>query len=51
MLRIERRKDFRVSLEFPLLSEMKIVGIGSRGLHVGNNEVFIKNIGPGGNYL
>ncbi len=45
---INRRKYFRIQLEKPLTADMTIGRIGSRNVHLGNTEVIVKNIGPGG---
>ncbi|HEY0827455.1 MAG TPA: EAL domain-containing protein, partial [Bacilli bacterium] len=43
-----RRKYFRIELDYPLISEMTISMFKGRKLDLGSTEVFITNIGPSG---
>jgi diguanylate cyclase (GGDEF)-like protein/PAS domain S-box-containing protein len=43
-----QRKFFRVPFQIPLVADMTIEKIGNKKLKIGNSEVFIHNIGPGG---
>jgi diguanylate cyclase (GGDEF)-like protein/PAS domain S-box-containing protein len=43
-----KRKYFRIKLDFPLAANMTIVKIGDKKVEVGKSEVLIENIGPGG---
>ncbi|GGA81760.1 EAL domain-containing protein [Ornithinibacillus halotolerans] len=44
----DRRKYFRVHLQFPMLSKMSIIKVGGRSLEIGNSEVLVEDIGAGG---
>jgi diguanylate cyclase (GGDEF)-like protein/PAS domain S-box-containing protein len=43
-----RRKYFRIGLDYPLAANMSIVKIHDKNVEVGKSEVLIENIGPGG---
>lgn len=42
------RKYFRVPFDIPLVADMTIKEIANKKVEIGNTEVIIKNIGPGG---
>lgn len=44
----ERRKFFRVNLDFPLSASMTLIRIHGRNVELGRTEVLIENIGLGG---
>jgi diguanylate cyclase (GGDEF)-like protein/PAS domain S-box-containing protein len=45
---INRRKYFRIELEYALIGEMTISMFKGRKVELGSTEIFIKNIGPSG---
>lgn len=46
--KVERRRNFRLELPFPLSTEMTIVSMNNQSLSLGTTEVVVENIGPGG---
>lgn len=45
---VNRRSYFRIDLEIPLVGDMTITKFGNKKVNIGNTEVEINNIGPGG---